>query len=77
VLLSPRPSSTFETFVDTLRDWLSSRLTAHAGDTARLAQVAEVWDKLARAAREVEVFNLDRKPLVFAVFGMMAEAARR
>jgi DNA polymerase-3 subunit delta' len=76
-LLGRADSSTFETFVDTLRDWLSSRLTAHAGDTARLAQVAEVWDKLARAAREVEVFNLDRKPLVFAVFGMMAEAARR
>jgi len=76
-LLGRADSGTFETFVDTLRDWLSSRLTAYAGDTARLAQVAEVWEKLARAAREVEVFNLDRKPLVFAAFGLMAETARR
>jgi DNA polymerase III subunit delta' len=38
--------------------------------------VAEVWEKLNGAAREVEVFNLDRKPMVFAVFGLLAEAAR-
>ena len=30
-----------------------------------------------RAARDVEVFNLDRKPMVFAVFGLLAEAVRR
>jgi DNA polymerase-3 subunit delta' len=38
--------------------------------------VAEVWEKLNGAAREVEMFNLDRKPMVFAVFGLLAEAAR-
>ena len=27
-------------------------------------------------AGAVEVFNLDRKPMVFAVFGLLAEAAR-
>ena len=28
------------------------------------------------AAREAEAYNLDRKPLVFSVFGRLAEAAR-
>jgi DNA polymerase-3 subunit delta' len=38
--------------------------------------VAEVWEKVNGAAREVEDYNLDRKPLVFAVFGLLAETAR-
>jgi DNA polymerase-3 subunit delta' len=42
----------------------------------RLARVADVWDRLNRQARDVETYNLDRKPLVFAVFGLLAEAAR-
>jgi DNA polymerase-3 subunit delta' len=66
----------FAAFVDTVRDWLSVRLGRGSGEPARLAQVAEVWEKLNGAAREVEVFNLDRKPMVFAVFGLLAEAAR-
>ena len=66
----------FAAFVDTVREWLSTRLGRGSGEPARLAQVAEVWEKLNGAAREVEVFNLDRKPMVFAVFGLLAEAAR-
>ena len=46
-------------------------------DAGRLAPIAEVWEKLGRAAADVEVLNLDRKPLVFAVFGHLAETARR
>lgn len=65
------------TFVDTVRDWLSSRLAREAPDTRRLAQLAEVWEKLNRTAWEVEVFNLERKPMVFSVFGSLAETARR
>jgi DNA polymerase-3 subunit delta' len=38
--------------------------------------VAQTWEKVNRAAREVETYNLERKPLVFAVFGLLAEAAR-
>ncbi len=66
----------FETFVDTIRDWLSARLSTAPQDPGRLARVAEVWEKLNRAAWDVEVFHLDRKPMVFAVFGFLAEAAR-
>jgi DNA polymerase-3 subunit delta' len=67
----------FEMFVDTVRDWLTDQLSLRLADTARLAPIAEVWEKLDRAAREVELYNLDRKPLVFAVFGLLAETARR
>lgn len=63
-------------FVDTVHDWLSARLAALADEPARLAQVAEVWDKITRAARDAEIYNLDRKPLVFSVFGLLAETTR-
>jgi DNA polymerase III subunit delta' len=63
-------------FVDAVRDWLSARLQMEPREPRRLARVAEVWEKVNRAARDVEVFNLDRKPLVFAVFGLLAETAR-
>ena len=64
------------TFVDVISDWLSARLDTDPREPRRLARVAEVWEKVHRAAQEVEVFNLDRKPLVFAVFGLLAETAR-
>jgi DNA polymerase-3 subunit delta' len=63
-------------FVDTIDRWLTGHL--HAPDAGanlpRLARLAEVWEKINRAARETESFNLERKPLVFSVFGMLAEA---
>ena len=31
--------------------------------------LASAWDKINRAAREADAYNLERKPLVFAVFG--------
>jgi DNA polymerase III subunit delta' len=67
----------FDTFVETIQDWLSAQLHVRGHQPHRLAPVAEVWEKLDRAARDVEIFNLDRKPLVFVVFGLLAETARR
>lgn len=75
--LSRAKVNVFETFVDTIRDWLSAQLATGPAEPGRLARVAEVWEKLDRAARDVEVYNLDRKPMVFAVFGLLAETARR
>jgi DNA polymerase-3 subunit delta' len=56
--------------------WLSARLIAGPPDRARLVRVAEAWEKVNRAAGDVEEYNLDRKPLVFNVFGWLAEASR-
>lgn len=65
-------------FVDTIDRWLADHLKApHASaDLPRLARLAEVWEKINGAARETESFNLERKPLVFSVFGMLADATR-
>jgi DNA polymerase-3 subunit delta' len=65
----------FDTVIGTVNGWLSERLAAHR-DAARMARIAEVWEEVNRAAREVAVFNLDRKPLIFHTFGLLAEAAR-
>ena len=63
-------------FVDAVRDWLSARVIVKGAEPSRLIRMADVWDRLNRAAREVETFNLERKPMVFNVFGWLAEAAR-
>jgi len=65
-----------EAFVGVVRDYLSARLDADANEPARLARTAELWERLNRQARDVETYNLERKPLVFAIFGQLAEAAR-
>jgi DNA polymerase III subunit delta' len=67
---------TLAAFVDTVNTWLSTRLASGEADPARLARVADVWDRVNRSARDVETFNLERKPLVFNVFSWLAEASR-
>ena len=71
-----RDESAFAAFVDAVRDWLSARVTAARAEPSRLARFAEVWDRLNKAARDVETFHLERKPMVFNVFGWLAEASR-
>ncbi len=67
-------------FVDSIDRWVAERLRAPDLDAnaslPRLARLAEVWEKIARAARDTQDYNLERKPLVFSVFGMLAEATR-
>jgi DNA polymerase III subunit delta' len=46
-----------------------------AAALARLACTADLWDRLNRQAREAETYNLDRRPVVFAIFGLLAEAS--
>jgi DNA polymerase-3 subunit delta' len=68
---------TLAAFIDLVNDWLSARLESGTGETARLARVAEAWEKVNRNARDVETYNLERKPFVFAVFDELAQATRR
>jgi DNA polymerase III subunit delta' len=63
-------------FLDTINVWLSQRLERERGRTDRLAHLAETSERINTAVREAEIYNLDRKPLVFGVFGLLAEATR-
>jgi DNA polymerase-3 subunit delta' len=67
-------------FIDGVDRWVSERLRIDGANAnanlPRLARLAEVWEKINRAARDTESYNLERKPLVFSVFGLLAEATR-
>jgi len=71
-----RDRGLLEVFVGAVRDWLSARLDTEAGNLGRLARVADLWERLNRSARDVEIYNLERKPFVFTIFGLLAEASR-
>lgn len=60
-------------FVDVARDWLSARLAATPAQGGE--RLAQAWERINTTARDVEMYNLERKPLVFKVFGWLAEAA--
>lgn len=66
------------TFADTVERWLGRQLAGSdpKADLSRLARLSEVWEKVTRAVRDTQDYNLERKPLVFSVFGMLAEAMR-
>lgn len=67
----------YDTAVDTIFAWLSERVHELAGEgPARLAPLAEVWDKIARAVRETASYNLDRRALVLTLFTDLADALR-
>lgn len=66
----------FALLLDFLDEWLHQRLLAARGEPVqRLARWAQVWEKARHAARDVEAYNLDRKPFVLATLSSLAEAA--
>jgi DNA polymerase III subunit delta' len=73
----PQPLASF---IDTVNAWLSLRLDREGREHAEighLARLAEVWERINAAARDAAEYNLERKPVVFSVFGLLAEATRR
>lgn len=74
--LSGTDAESLETFVDLVNGWLSDRV--HTDTSVEpMNKAAVAWEKINRAARDVEAYNLERKPLVFAVFKELSEATRR
>jgi DNA polymerase-3 subunit delta' len=71
--VDPQPLATF---IDTVNSWLSARLAAPQ-ENGRMLRIAEAWEKVNRAAGDAAEYNLERKPLVFSVFGLLAEAVRK
>jgi DNA polymerase-3 subunit delta' len=74
--LAGTEAETLAAFMDTVNSWLSARLRSAPQERRRLARVAEVFESVNLAARETETYNLDRKPFVFSVFNLLADAAR-
>jgi DNA polymerase III subunit delta' len=67
---------TLETFMDLVNGWLAARLGDGTQTKPRLAALSATWDKVNRAAADVETYNLERKPFAFAVFGALAKTVR-
>jgi DNA polymerase III subunit delta' len=66
----------FDRLMGMVIGWIDARLHSEAERGAgRLAPLAEVWEKAAEAAREVEVMNLDKRPLILSIFADLAAAA--
>jgi DNA polymerase-3 subunit delta' len=63
-------------FLDAVREWLSTRLKTMPQEPRGLARIAQAWEEVNRAAEDAQVYNLDRRPLVFSVFSQLAGAAR-
>jgi DNA polymerase-3 subunit delta' len=68
----------YELALETVQRWVSERLHERAGLGApRLAPLVEVCEKIGRSAREIDVFNLDRRPFILTMFDDLADAVRR
>jgi DNA polymerase III subunit delta' len=66
----------FAQFLDIVEARL--RITpGEAGEGGALAARAELWEKLRRSAREVEAYNLDRRPFVLSVLSDLREIEHR
>jgi len=63
-------------FLDTVNAWLARRLDRNDAEIGRLARLAEAFERINQAASDAAEYNLERKPLVFGVFGLLAEATR-
>ncbi len=64
-------------FTETIEDWLAVQATRQNQPPARLARYAETWEKVRRAAIDTDAYRLERKPFVFQIFAMLADATRR
>jgi len=79
-------SEPLEAFVDTVNAWIEAQVVRGqvprgaqqdaTADKGRLVRLAEAWETINQSARDADIYNLERKPLVFNVFGLLAEAAR-
>jgi DNA polymerase-3 subunit delta' len=68
----------YELTLETVQRWVSERLHERASlGASRLAPLVEVCDKIGRSAREIDVFNLDRRPFILTMFDDLADAVRR
>ena len=69
----------FTVFLAAVHDRLAGAVQegAASGNVAgRLAPFAEAWEKVSANVRETDALNLDKRPLILAIFADLAAAAR-
>ena len=76
-MMSGTDPDKLETFVETVNGWMRAQLSDGSEGAAKLIGVADAWETFNRAARDADIYNLERKPLVFSVFRSLADVARR
>ncbi|WP_294537592.1 DNA polymerase III subunit delta' [uncultured Rhodoblastus sp.] len=65
----------YDAFLQAMFGWLAAALRRHEGQGPRvLAPYATAWESLEREARDLEIFNLDKRAFVLIVFSHLAEA---
>lgn len=62
---------------DRIGTWLERRLENGVGNEplGRLAHLSQVWEKVSHSLRDAEIYNLERKPVMFSVFGLLRDCA--
>lgn len=71
-------SEQLETVLGRIFDWIDARLHARARErvpATTLVRLAESWETIRSKAREADVLNLDKRPLLLSVFDQLARAA--
>ena len=75
----PGNDEDFGMFIELAGEWLAGRVEqagAHGdSDPARLARLAEVWEKISRLAAETETFHFNRKQVILNIFRAIGAAA--
>ena len=68
----------FAIVLRTIFDWLEARVHAQARSAGArtLVKVADAWERSRAAAREAEVLNLDKRPVLLSIVADLAQAAR-
>ena len=66
----------FETFLDGGPRMAIDAARVRNETAARLARIAMAWETFNQVAADVAVFNLERKPLVFSTFDLLAGLSR-
>jgi DNA polymerase III subunit delta' len=67
----------FLALLEMITDQLHRGLRMTNSDQARLAARADLWEKLRRTARDVETYNLDRRPFLLSLFSELADIERQ
>ena len=80
-IAAPGNGKDYDSTLALIDEWLDGKVRLAAQDVPlnyarRLAPYAEVWENLAAAARETEIFNLDKRAFAISLFADLAAAAR-